>query len=176
MNSKRIKKKLTEAITNSEIMMLRICCFTSIANNLLMWAHYAKSHSGCCLAFDLNGFIESTKHIDLSLIPVKYQKEFTTINYYTQNKRAIISWQTLKSEDWAYEKEIRAIIVDNFINTAPLFLPTNVKLFKAIYLGCKINPEKKKEIIDICLQKYPHMKIYQMTPAENNFKLIPTLL
>ena len=156
----------------------RICCFTSAFNNLLMWAHYTEKHQGCCLAFDLKNLLGSIsqKYSSVGLYPIDYKTEFPTINYYEQPLRALTSWQILKSKDWAYEKEIRAIIVDRFTNTDPLLIPINAKSFKAIYLGCKIDPEKKKKIIDICSQKYPHMKIYQMTLAENKFELHPVLV
>ena len=156
----------------------KICCFTTICDNLLMWAHYANSHTGCCITFDLTQLYITIKlKYDLNYFyPINYKKEFTSINYFNQPLRTIITWQTTKSEDWAYEKEIRVIIVDNFINNDHLFLPIDAKSFKAIYLGCKIDPEKKKKIIDICSQKYPHMKIYQMTLAENKFELHPVLV
>ena len=33
---------------------LGICCLTEIRDNILMWAHYAKQHSGFCLEFNVN--------------------------------------------------------------------------------------------------------------------------
>ena len=31
---------------------LKICCFSEVDDNILMWSHYADSHKGLCLEFD----------------------------------------------------------------------------------------------------------------------------
>src|SRR4030042_874793 len=43
---------LEEALGKAVELMrnkLGICCFTKIRDNILMWAHYAKQHTGFCL-------------------------------------------------------------------------------------------------------------------------------
>lgn len=79
-----------------------------------MWSHYADSHKGICLEFDINrgGFFYN------NLLPVQYRKrypKFELSDYqdeenmmFTMHQQAICT----KSVLWKYEKEWRVIADD----------------------------------------------------------------
>lgn len=58
----RINLKLSQIINNSAV-----ACFTTRNDNFLMWSHYASSHKGICLEFDV-----SRQDDNSSKLPMKY--------------------------------------------------------------------------------------------------------
>lgn len=73
-------------------------CFSETKENILMWSHYARNHSGVCLEFRFED--ELLKNIKpITYVDKKYNLEKTTPD------KAIL----LKYEDWRYEKEWRYV-------------------------------------------------------------------
>ena len=50
----------------------------------------------------------------------------------------------------------------------------NKESFQTIYLGSQIQMEDAQSIREICKANYPHIKIYSMQLAGNQFKLLAT--
>ena len=111
-----------------------ITCFSEINNNLLMWSHYGKSHTGICIGFDFAKLYESikTKHpFDKFFIKVRYETEFQAMDYFDDKVESIVNWVRTKSLDWNYEKEFRIIISNLNFNSDRLYiLPIDKKLHK----------------------------------------------
>jgi hypothetical protein len=86
-----------------------VFCLSECNNLNLMWSHYADSHKGVCLGFDLDiikswfckkvGY--SDQRININLIKLKnndnYQKDILSKSVFT------------KGEDWLVEKEVRCL-------------------------------------------------------------------
>jgi len=94
-----------------------ICSFTAAPKNLLMWAHYADFHKGICLQFD---FPESQSIVypppeqqryPLEVYPVKvtYSSRRPKFSIFNMSLADINDLFLIKSEDWKYEDEYRAI-------------------------------------------------------------------
>ncbi len=80
-------------------------------NNELLWAHYANSHKGFCIEYDLNKLIDNySKEYDIrNVINVQYQDERPEVtevdDTFTVQKKVFGT----KSLAWKYENEIRLV-------------------------------------------------------------------
>lgn len=83
-----------------------ITCFTSREDDLLLWTHYANSHTGICLKFDV---LKSLETFALPII-VKYVNKYPEYNYIKDYKDELIDFMfQTKSLDWEYENEYRIL-------------------------------------------------------------------
>lgn len=124
-------KKAGERIVNNPYLLKRVIngvhkyyinlnigvyCLSEDPANILMWSHYADSHKGICLEFD----IKRGSFFYNNLLPVQYKKrypKFELSDYqmesnmmFTMHQQAICTKSTL----WQYEKEWRVIVDDGF--------------------------------------------------------------
>lgn len=86
-----------------------IFCLSENNTNLLMWSHYAKSHSGFSVEFNMNySFFNSIDKFKI-FIPQKiiYSSDRSS-NQFNEIKDLLTEFFK-KSEDWSYEKEWRII-------------------------------------------------------------------
>lgn len=128
-----IIKNLTEKVISS----VGYYCMTTKPDNLLMWAHYADSHKGVCLKFDI------LKDLDSFLVPVPVDynsryKDFDCLN------GDLLSVLRRKSPDWMYEDEYRIIKTDH----QGLW---NIKqdCLVEIIFGCRTSEKDKESIISL---------------------------
>ncbi len=151
-----------------------ILSLTENYENLLLWAHYAKKHTGFCIEIDaqlLNKVIiaEFIKNKEQAFIfKVKYQNKFPIINPCKHSFEQRTQLQFLiKSKDWKYEQEWRIILLNGSKQYREL--PSNV--IKNIYFGlktCNDNIQKSKEM----LRKYnPYIGLYKAIKKKGAFGL-----
>ncbi len=173
----------------------KIACFSEDIESILMWSHYADSHKGFALEYNLKNYVGKCdicgKNCDKShyemFYPVRYINErfdVTPLLTYIANYE-IFSYQfdrpiipiddqfivqkalLNKSTDWSYEKEWRLMSLGH--NNEPRqsipLKPT------AIYLGVEISDINKKILITLAKEK--NIKIYQMSIdiESSDFKL-----
>jgi hypothetical protein len=87
----------------------RMFCFSEIRESLLMWSHYARSHTGICLKLKVDRSNLEDRH---SLKQVRYTTHYPEINGKDVENSDLEALNTLlltKSVDWLYEKEWRLI-------------------------------------------------------------------
>ena len=81
-------------------------------DNELMWAHYANSHKGFCIAYDVDLLKQSGEtDRDIELIKVKYADSPANIGLMDIRNYNIVKQKLLatKSRSWAYENETRLV-------------------------------------------------------------------
>lgn len=87
-----------------------IICFSESWRSPVMWAHYANSHQGVCLGFDIS------KKIDIKKINyIKSQYKISIEEFYNLSPEEFCDILNSKHSDWAYERECRV-----FLNVAGL--------------------------------------------------------
>lgn len=101
VNAKDLLSHATDLILNG----FAYFCMTKDPDNILMWSHYADSHKGVCLKFDL---LQDLDTFSLT-VPVDYNSEYPEFD--TLNGNPGINIITRKSPDWAYEHEHRIVKV-----------------------------------------------------------------
>lgn len=183
-------KKTQENYLKEMYDKFMISCFTDSFDNILMWSHYAESHTGYCIKYDT---IEIFKKFQSQLNFVEYEKEITTWANSKENYDKYLNLQKIyctKSLNWSYENEWRlcmSLMEDleksdyykhlgevNFIRNSKnndLIIGATVDFIKpkAIYLGCTPNEELKNDIFEICNKK--DINLYQMNKGEEIYKL-----
>jgi Protein of unknown function (DUF2971) len=107
-----------------------VACFTRNWNNELLWAHYAKNHTGFCVGFDeeaLTSWGEVTGFGD-----VVYTKDVPVFNPFKQHKDDFARMAMFhKSLAWSYEEEYRLL----FSKSGMVRLPGEA--IREIIIGCR---------------------------------------
>lgn len=138
-------------------------CLTTKNDNLLMWAHYASQHEGCCIKLDLLNDVDNFWRIK----KVVYDNNYLQYNYLRNNAGALDAI-CHKSNEWAYEEEYRVFQL-NHIGATTMRTGT----IKEVYLGCRIDPAKKQAILDAIAStsKQPEIVAYQVETDGKSYKL-----
>ena len=164
------EKGLTEAISyiiNQEYKeymdqlktTFRVSCFTTSPYSQLMWSSYADCHRGFCVEYTFSKDPEFDD-VEKNLFPVVYcmvRRDLT--KYFAESKDKEVTIENLwelclngvlrKSIDWAYQNEWRLFVPRGYaVNDKLKFFPIT-----KVFLGNRISAEKKREIMDICVEK-----------------------
>jgi hypothetical protein len=156
---------------------LKLLCLAEIHDNILMWAHYGKNHTGVVL--ELRCVAERDSAWGAAR-PVRYEATMPLL--IDEDKLvALLSGvgnlaedQILensvfvKAADWAYEREWRLIGVQDKTKVTEDFA-FYVDEISAVYLGCRINPTDREAITNIVTLKYPHAAVYAGRKSERRF-------
>lgn len=152
-----------------------VASFSLIWNSILMWSHYAKDHTGICIAYDRDKLQKTG--IAGKLGQVVYENEFPQIKPKVAKKpdmefmeESFIQTHT-KAKNWEYEQEYR------MTNTYYPYEVTNDKriaiipseIICGVILGIRIKEEDRNEIIPICKSK--GIPIWQAIISDFEFKI-----
>ena len=160
---------------------LRIFCISEVRDNLLMWAHYAKDHTGAVFEF----LSLPDKDNELSVAePVVYVDQPPPLLTEDELLDHILSGRELdkddvgkgyvytKSKHWQYEREWRVwyplvpapgILYEDY----PIWPPE----FAAVYIGCRANSAFVSEVVSLTRGGFPATRIYQARKSETAFTL-----
>lgn len=94
------------------ISTFSVCCFSKNMDNILMWSHYANSHRGVCLEWEVD---EESSQLKGGLNEVIYEDELVTLNEVERSKDGYLNLNVSnngkfilqKLKDWEYEEELR---------------------------------------------------------------------
>ena len=125
---------IIKQLTNEVISSVGYFCMTTKPDNLLMWAHYADSHKGVCLKFDI------LKDLDSFLVPVKVDYNSQYINFDCLSS-SLLEVLRRKSPDWEYEDEYRIIKTDH-----QGLWEIKQNCLVGIIFGCRTSEEDKESI------------------------------
>lgn len=139
-------------------------------NDELLWAHYANSHHGFCVEYDVE-LLKSGYGSKVFSFPVKYSTKPPDLDFRDINPSTLRLIQKMvgyKSSRWAYEKEYR--IITNFYGE--FFYPPNA--VTAIYFGIRMGDEKKEKLIETLSTR--GIRFYQIVQKEKTYKFERKLL
>jgi hypothetical protein len=176
-----LERKLpqTHAEMRAAITDLKILSFSEIFDNILMWAHYAQNHSGAVFRFTC---VEELDSAWGAATPVNYQSAMPRLLDERQMIRLLSGQAPMdtkhifgsavltKATDWAYEREWRVIGGWN-PRVEYEDIDFHEKEFTAIYLGCRIRPEDRDELIAVVREAYPHSLIFAGKKSDRSFGL-----
>ncbi len=140
-NTEEVLSSLEDFISHRN--KIGIFSLSKIYNDELLWAHYANSHKGFCIEYDLEILIKLFKVENIHLFPVVYDNKVPEISKKDmppRNNELIKKLTSHKSLRWDYEDEFR-IITNSFGNYS-----YDYKALKSIYFGLRMD-EKQKDII-----------------------------
>ena len=150
--------------------MLGICCFSEKRDNILMWAHYAKQHTGFCLEFDIDNdfFRPITRAIKVEYDSLLPEIDIMQLRNYPRNELA--EKLLTKANDWEYEKEWR--IVDHKNGPGIQRFPDDA--LRGVILGCRIsqeNKEDKENVLRWCRKRKHPPSLYEAREKQKEFGL-----
>lgn len=131
----------------------------------LLWAHYADSHKGFCIQYDLDLLVNQNIYQDLHIFPVVYKKELPSISIEDISKERDYFFRKVfgtKSNLWTYEKEIR-VITDTFGEN-----DYDYSAVIAIYFGYRMLDQHKKKMMNRLQGR--GIKYFQMYLEDNSYK------
>lgn len=135
-------------------------CLSAVADNVLMWSHYAAEHSGLCLEFDGKSpiFEEAT--------PVTYSSERVRVNLIDSDysQRTVL---LTKSLDWHYEQEWRLIEV----GTSPGVRIWPPEALTAVVLGARISEADRARVMEWVARRSPKIAVRQASMSTKKFKV-----
>ncbi len=166
--AEKLCSHLTESLRVDLLEKYRICSFSAVNNNPLLWSHYADSHQGFCLIFDADNdsFGEA--------LEVRYQDEYPVVNYIEEDELEIMkSSGFVKFSDWSYEKEFRLVSAEpNFVNS----LPVNNNIWKfsqemlvGVIFGHKMSESDQNIIQEFCKERTSKIAFKKAMLSDNNF-------
>lgn len=169
---------------NSDLLrdVMRVSCFTTTPDSILMWAHYADNNRGICYCYDLNikqyneanpfGSIVSVIYEDHPVNLKEVLKHSDDDNIIRLRTMALAFRSISKCSEWSYEKELRLLIqlneekknkIHNFGSSLELYdflTPSD------IILGAKFDEENVRFIKDNFAGN-----IYQIRPNDCEYSL-----
>jgi hypothetical protein len=160
---------------------LRVFSVTETNDNLLMWSHYARDHTGVVFEFRVMPDVVNPLCV---AGPVRYvrsppsffsQQELidSTLGIEKLNSTKLYyEYAYAKSDVWAYEREWRvwdlSPTVDEPHHTD---YELNQNEIAAIYLGCKIKPEDRDVIEQFRSESHPTAQLYQARKSTTDFSI-----
>ena len=162
-DEKHIEKQNIETREDVE-KLFGILSLTTKSNNFLMWSHYANSHTGICIGFNVHKVFDAVKG---TLRDVIYQTYLPVKHLDDDTAQFITNLLFTKSKDWEYEDEYRLIKM----NASNSIIKIPLESIVSITLGCKIPIEAKNEIIYIVKKQIPSCKIYEASLSKTKFEL-----
>lgn len=160
---------------------MRVLCVSEERDNLLMWAHYAKDHTG--VVFELLSLPEYDNPLSVAR-RVEYVEQpppFFTEEEWLADMLAIkpIDVKQLarryvyyKSEHWRYEKEWR--VWYPLIPAPPaeyIDTPLSDVEFPALYIGCKAKEPFVEETVQLARSAFPAVKIFRAKSRRDAYSL-----
>lgn len=134
--------------------------------NELLWAHYANSHKGFCIEFDLDK-LRNTILSDTNIRPidVKYSKERPILSSEELSDTEIVQQKVfgMKSLPWEYENEIRLIFPNNG------FKQYSRNAISKIFFGLNISYKNRQHIIDNITDE--QIELFQINRIGNTYAL-----
>lgn len=123
-----------------------VCCFFKEApEHPLMWAHYANSHTGFCIEYEIDQITSPLYEVNYaSRLPSPSIKELILCP-----EESFLRILTTKTSEWSYEKEVRVVYLNTFINGEggkSIPLPSGMKPVRLIK-GAKFVGSKNEELL-----------------------------
>ncbi len=181
-NIKEIKDTFYNSLNNM-IDRYRIFCVSEDPLSLLMWSHYADSHKGICIGFEVQEIDNQTglffkvneQYIFLENKRVKYiqEQERSLIDIMGIDLSTIGNSLYSKYNSWKYEKENRFILLSNEIASGKVKVVKET--IKEILFGLKVEDciikqtlknLKKSNYLNIC-----EIKFYKLFEVPGYYKL-----
>ena len=146
-----------------------VYCLSEDPSNILMWSHYANSHKGVCIEYNIprGGFFYN------NLLPVQYKKhypKFELSDYIGEDNIMFKMHQQVlctKSVLWKYEKEWRVITDEGYG-----LKEFNKEDVTKVIFGVKTSDEDKERIISLFKDNgYVDVVFYRCSMSDKAFAL-----
>lgn len=190
VNFNKLKNNIKRTLEKLKNDVL-ITCFSDRNDSILMWSHYASSHSGVCFEYEVDDInikkVDYRKKIPILKIDKLFSKilcnlvnnyDFEILNESDKNKmlNELSKVLTIKSKDWNYEHEFRAIFSVNDWYDNKIELNDEKYFYKIgypskIYIGSRADFNKINELL--IMAKKRKIPVIFMKQSEIDYKIVP---
>lgn len=147
-----------------------IICLSETWKEPLMWGHYAESHKGICLGFEVRA--APYKKIDYRAVrPKLLDFGKNSVSELTESDKAEIAFR--KFNHWSYEREWRRIVDlgrADFVDGNHYLPFDQTMVLKTILFGSRSNITKGR--IEQIALNHPEVKIAITSPATTAFDIV----
>ena len=150
-----------------------IVCFTDRNDLVPMWANYASGHKGFALEFDPAHHLFA--HEDFGAVNYRIQRPQISDTSPPNETRSL---PFAKSVQWSDEHEWRMVKPWRELNEAlkwdgkpGRYLDLPAEAVRAVYFGCRAEPELTEAVESSCERHFPHVKLFQMVPSLAEYSL-----
>lgn len=164
---------LAQRVHNEACNRYHVLCFTEDPLNLLMWAHYAESHTGCAFGFDSDLFVPF-REIGLTAGPVIYDDKRPVLELPEQvNLKGTIKAIFTKGTAWSYEREWRLAIKGDGTNKPEREMSFDPNLLRVIIAGARCTDAKFTAIRNALSanSRLKHVELVRAGTHEHGFNL-----
>lgn len=148
---------------------------SEIADDILMWSHYADKHRGYCVGLNLDLLMSAVREwcrsrgVSFNIFPVIYQSQYQELVFGTEPEDIIVLNKALstKAEQWQYEKEHRLIL--NGATDVEIVLPVGV--IREVIIGANTSDQDRGEITDAIKVTDSEIKVYKARLHPNDYAL-----
>jgi len=143
-----------------------IISFSQHKDNILLWSHYASSHTGYCIGFkSYELFFNQSRFGNGG--KVMYEDELPVILPTEDLYQQLIKQIYTKSTVWSYEDEYR-VTKSRASNQTVGFTQNEVA---EIIIGSGMKESEAKSVVSICKCNFPEIPIFKTTVVPRTFKL-----
>ncbi|GHT93812.1 hypothetical protein FACS1894140_6910 [Spirochaetia bacterium] len=173
--------------------LANIFCLSLDEKNILLWSHYAKDHTGICIGFKIHiwgnsmniqakpGYANPIAGFSDNLLPVVHVDYSATkpsaYNHFIHDVDKLEPFFRQKSSHWAYEQEVRIILMNSFLRKNPVCVDT-AEIGEIIF-GIK-TPDIQIDLVKDILKRYPdggrNVKLYKCIEIKGEYALDKKLL
>jgi len=175
------RQKYQEKWWNDYLPGLRVFCVSEERDNLLMWAHYAKEHTGAVLEFLSLPEEDNALSVAESILYVDKPPPFFSKNEWVDEVLAINKidingfykrYAYYKSDKWAYEREWR-VWYPTIPSPKELFedIPIRQSEFASLYIGCKADKRFTEKVLALTRSSFPKARVFQAIKREDIYTL-----
>jgi len=134
-----------------------VACFTPNPRHLLMWSHYAASHTGIAFQFEPTRCLDTITYA----VPVEYSEEYPIVDWLRDPFGGLRATMLRKNPVWSYERESRIFEP----NGARSYLPFAPAGLTGIILGCKASAATEQALRQLLAERsalgHPAVKVYR---------------
>jgi hypothetical protein len=174
------QKKYREHWRSKLMPSVRVFCVTEERDNLLMWAHYSKDHTGAVIEFwslpEEDNALSVAKPVIYSDSPPPFFSEREWIDDLMGVKKLdpdqlYRRYAYYKSPHWSYEKEWR--VWYPLATSLEMYdtVPIRPNELRAIYFGCRASESFVNEAMHLLRGAFPSARPYQASKSEEAYKL-----
>jgi hypothetical protein len=180
----KVNLREVNRLIEGKLSEIGIACFSESYENEVMWAHYAGSFCGICIAYDSRRL---QRRLDNStfLVRIAYDEKLPRLGSSEANNilgsvvekldapasdalaRQLLSY---KKRTWDYEREWRVLDKIGHNNIRGSSKPLRYPLITDIYLGSKIKEENRKEIL--AQSKSLGFTVHQMQKRTHEWQVV----
>ena len=147
-----------------DIPTLGVYCLSERPDDILMWSHYAGSHSGICLAFAANYIFPECA---VERVGYPDSNEYPTVNFFTASKDEQIKAALLtKAKHWDYEREWRVVDI-----TGPGWHSIRPEWLVGLIFGCQTPAAQIAQVRSTVSQRQSSLQLFQAKKKYREFAL-----